>query len=105
MPSNLKIPIFIGFRHLFRGLTPLKIKNFDQKLKISTNTNIFAHNSSRETLINNSLHHTMKLENSYFYWISPLISWANTFKNQEFRLKISTNTNFFAHNSSWESLI
>src|ERR1044072_6339624 len=32
---NLTILIFTGFRHLFRGLTPFKFKNFVQKLKIS----------------------------------------------------------------------
>src|ERR1044072_7647389 len=32
---------FLGFHHLFRGPTPLKFENFDQKLKTSTITQIF----------------------------------------------------------------
>src|ERR1044072_7892537 len=33
---------FFLFRHSFRGLTPLKLKNFDLKLKFSNNTQNFA---------------------------------------------------------------
>src|ERR1044072_9444061 len=33
-----KISFFLRFHHLFRGLTPLKIENFDQKLNTSTTT-------------------------------------------------------------------
>src|ERR1044072_3701857 len=36
---------FFGFRHFFRGLTPLKLKNFDQKLIISNNTQNLAQTS------------------------------------------------------------
>src|ERR1044072_9491232 len=41
-----------------------------------------------------SLHHSSKLENFKFFWILSLISWANTFKTQEFRQKIE---NFHQH--------
>src|ERR1044072_2612585 len=41
--ENLSSQFFLGFRHFFRGLTPLKLKNFDQKLNISNNTQNFAH--------------------------------------------------------------
>src|ERR1044072_5313292 len=34
-----------------------------------------------------SLHHSSKLEILNFFWILSLISWANTFKTQEFRQK------------------
>src|ERR1044072_5676401 len=59
--ENLRSQIFLGFRHIFRGLTPLKLKNFDQKLNISNNSQNFAHRSSRKSLFNTSLHHTMKI--------------------------------------------
>src|ERR1044072_6002553 len=35
----------LGFRHFFRGLTPLKPKNFDKNLNISNNTQKFSHSS------------------------------------------------------------
>src|ERR1044072_4843331 len=41
-PLISQILIFLGFRHLFRGLTPLKFENFDKKLKTSTTTQIFS---------------------------------------------------------------
>src|ERR1044072_7182739 len=39
---EIKILNFWGFRHLFRGLTPSKIENFEQKLKTSTTTPNFS---------------------------------------------------------------
>src|ERR1044072_5787072 len=42
----LRSQFFLEFRHFFRGLTPLKLKNFDQKLNISNKTQNFAHRSS-----------------------------------------------------------
>src|ERR1044072_463072 len=36
IPLNSKILIFLGFRHLFCGLTPLQFENLIQKLKTST---------------------------------------------------------------------
>src|ERR1044072_3128397 len=92
----MKIEIVFGFRHSFRGLTPLKPKNFDQKLKILIITQIFAQYSSLDIFINSSLHHFVELENFIFFWISSLISWANTFKTQEFRPKIE---NFHHHSN------
>src|ERR1044072_7490 len=44
--ENFRSQIFLGFHHFFRGLTPLKLKNFDQKLNISNNTQNFAYRSS-----------------------------------------------------------
>src|ERR1044072_5300015 len=88
IPLNSKILNFFGFRHSFRGLTPLKLKNFDQKLKISIITLKFSRCSSLDDLIITSLHHIVELENFNFFLISSLISWANTFKIQEFRAKI-----------------
>src|ERR1044072_3958573 len=85
---NSKILIFFGFRHSFHRLTPLKLKNFDQKLKISIITLKFSGCSSLDVLIITSLHHTIELEIFIFFWISSLISWANTFKTQECRPKI-----------------
>src|ERR1044072_2631148 len=94
MPLNSKILNFFLFRHSFRGLTPLKPKNFDQKLKIFIITQIFAQYSSLDILINTSLHHIVELETFIFFWISSLISWSNTFKTKEFRPKIE---NFHHH--------
>src|ERR1044072_7320869 len=85
---NLKILIFFMFRHSFRGLTPLKLKNFVQKLKIYPIPQNISQRSSWESCIINSLHHTLEFENFNFYWVSSLISWANTFKTQAFRPKI-----------------
>src|ERR1044072_1698815 len=85
---NSKILLFFGFRHSFRGLTPLKLKNFDQKLKISIITLKFSRCSSLDVLIITYLYHTIELENFKFFWISSLIAWANTSKTQEFRPKI-----------------
>src|ERR1044072_9338371 len=84
------INFFFGFPHSYRGLTPLKLRNFGQKLIISKNTRIFAQRSSRESLINTSLHHAMKIQLFIFifFWISSLFSWANSFKIQEFGPKI-----------------
>src|ERR1044072_7763311 len=59
--ENLRSQFFLGFRHFFRGLTPLKLKNFDQKLNISNKTQNFAHRSSWYSTFNSSLHHTMKI--------------------------------------------
>src|ERR1044072_9289249 len=42
IPLKYEIFIFLGFRHLSRGLTPLKFKNFDQKLKTSTTSQVFS---------------------------------------------------------------
>src|ERR1044072_7095425 len=81
---------FLGFRHSFRGLTPLKFINFDQKFKISNNTQNFAQRPSLESMINRPLHHTTKTKDFNFFWISSLFSWANTFKIQEIRQKIQT---------------
>src|ERR1044072_3087910 len=91
---NSKILFFFGFRHSFRGLTPLKLKNFDQKLKISIITLKFSRCSSLDVLIITSLHHTIELENYKIVWISSLILLTNTFKTQEFRPKIE---NFHHH--------
>src|ERR1044072_153434 len=44
--ENLRSQFFLGFHHFFRGLTPLKLKNFNQKVNISINTQNFAHRSS-----------------------------------------------------------
>src|ERR1044072_4623722 len=44
--ENLKSQFYLGFRHFFRGLTPLKLKNFDQKLNIFNKTQNFSHRSS-----------------------------------------------------------
>src|ERR1044072_8526860 len=45
-------------------------------------------------MINTSLHPTLKLKNFIYFGILSIISWANTFKNQEFRQKIE---NFQQH--------
>src|ERR1044072_2678635 len=45
---TMKIKVFnffLGFRHSFRGLTPLKFNNFDQKFKISNNNQNFTQQS------------------------------------------------------------
>src|ERR1044072_3388408 len=59
---KLENSIFFRLRHSFHGLTPLKFKNFNQKLKYSISTQKFAQKS-----LMRSLHHTMKLENSIFF--------------------------------------
>src|ERR1044072_8302522 len=64
--ENIRSQIFVGFRHFFSGLTPLKLKNFDQKLNISNNTQNFGDHSSRKSLFNTSLHHTIKNKISIF---------------------------------------
>src|ERR1044072_9909110 len=48
------------------------------------------------------LFHTIKIENFTFFGISSLISWANTFKNREFRPKIE---NFHHHSKFFMMLI
>src|ERR1044072_937001 len=101
MPRKLNDVLFFGFHHSFRGLTHLKLKNFNQKLKISNNIQNFAQCSSEECLINTYLHHTMKIKGSNFYLdlvtlnfntylhhtITPLNSRISTKK-----FKISNNT-------------
>src|ERR1044072_8667590 len=47
-------------------------------------------------------HHTMKIKYFNFFWISPLFSWANTFKTQEFRPKIEY---FQQHSKFYTSFI
>src|ERR1044072_210252 len=42
IPLKYEIFVFLGFRHLSRGLTPLKLDNFDKKLKTFTTTQIFS---------------------------------------------------------------
>src|ERR1044072_8343204 len=92
----------------FRGLTPLKLKNFDQKLKISNNTQNFTQIYSLESLINTSLHHSMKITYFNFFWISSLFFRGLTplkLKNFDQKLKISNNTQNFTQIYSLESLI
>src|ERR1044072_5593204 len=76
---------FFAFRHLVRGLTPLKLKNFVQKLKISTTIQKF--NPKKIYLIPPFI-----IPRNYkfliFFWIWTVISWANTFKTYKFRPKI-----------------
>src|ERR1044072_3580413 len=98
IPLN-SIFFFFRFRHSFRGLTPLKPKNFNQKLKIFIITQIFAECSSLDILNDTSLHNILELENLNFFWISSLISWANTITTQYFdqKLKISSSLKFL-HN-------
>ena len=86
---------FFGFCHLFRGLTPLKFKNFVKKLKTSTTTQIFSWSLYWEKEFIPSPHHTIKIENFNFFGISSLISWANNFKNREFGPKME----YFHHHS------
>src|ERR1044072_3486995 len=104
---NSKILIFFGFRHSFRGLTPLNLKNFDQKLKISIITLKFSRCSSLDVLIIISLYHTIELENFNFFFISSLISWANTFETKNFdqKFKFFIITQIFAQRSSLDILI
>ena len=92
MPLKSKFLIFLGFRHLFRGLTPLKIENFDQKLKTSTTTpNFFMMFIQRTSnyYLSFSYHWNQKI---IFFGISSLISWPNTFKIREFGPKIESST-------------
>src|ERR1044072_484660 len=107
IPLNLKILNFFGFRHSFRGLTPLKPKNFDQKFNFFIITQIFAQRSSLDILINTTLHNIVELENLIYFFISSLISWASTFKTQEFRPKIENSiiTLKFSRCSSLDVLI
>src|ERR1044072_9343225 len=88
---NSKILFFFGFRHSFRGLTPLKLKNFDQKLKISIITLKFSRCSSLDVLIITSLHHTIELENFNFFWIFHSFRGLTPLKLKNFdqKLKIS----------------
>src|ERR1044072_4442583 len=88
IPLNSKILIFFGFCHSFRGLTPLKPKNFDQKLKFFIITQIFAECSSLDILNYTSLHNILELENLNYFGISSLISWANTITTQYFNKKL-----------------
>ena len=103
--KNLKFNFVFGFRHPFSWLTPLKLKNVNQKLKISNNTQTFAQRSSWKCLINTSLPHTTKTKlffvfRNSFRWQTPL-----KFNNYDQKLKISNNNKNFAQRSSWESLI
>src|ERR1044072_3456546 len=91
----MKIKPFFLVLSLFRGLTPLKFKIFDKKLKISKNTQNLDQRSYRESIINRPLHHIMKIKFfQFFLWILSLFSWVNTFQTQEFRPKID---NFQQH--------
>ena len=99
---------FFGFRHSFRGPTPLKLKNFDQKWKIRNNTQNFAQIYSWESLINTSLLHPMKITYFKFFWISSLFFRGLTplnLKNFDQKSKFSNKTINFAQCSSWEGLI
>src|ERR1044072_5857791 len=93
---------FFGFCHFFRGLTPLKLKIFVQKLKMSNNTQNIAQRSYRESINSRPLHHTMKMKDflfffgflHYFRGLTPL-----KFKNFDKKLKISNNTQNIAQRS------
>src|ERR1044072_3434665 len=88
IPLNSKILNFFGFRHSFRGLTPLKLKNFDQKLKISIITPKLSRCTSFAILNDTCVDNILELENLKFFWISSLISWANTTTSQYFDQKL-----------------
>ena len=91
IPLKSKILIIVEICHLFRGLTPLKIENFEQKLKISTTTPNFSWCHSKQSLL---LLFFIPLKSIFFFGISSLFMSANTFKNREFRPKIE---NFHHH--------
>src|ERR1044072_5954233 len=89
---------YFKFRHSFRGLTPLKIKNFDQKLKISNNTYNFTQCSFVESLINTSLHHAIKMKDFIFFGLCHSFRGLTPLKLKNFdqKLNISNNTQNFA---------
>src|ERR1044072_4733776 len=93
---------FLVFRHFFRGLTPLKPKNFDKNLNISNNTQKISHSSSLECLINTSHHHTMKFKDFNFFGFRHFFRGLKPLKPKNFdkNLNISNNTQNFAHGSS-----
>src|ERR1044072_9510244 len=92
MPRKIKILCFFGFRHSLHGLTPSKLKNFDQKLKISKNTQNFAQCSFVERLINTSLHHAIKMKDFIFFGLCHSFRGLTSLKlkNLDQKLKIST---------------
>ena len=105
IPWKLIILIFFGFRHSFRGLTSFKHKNFEQKLKISRNTNKFAQHSIWVRKLDTSPHHTMKIKDFFLFCYSFRGLTSLKDKNFDKKLKISNNTKKFAQCSSWEYLI
>src|ERR1044072_882298 len=106
MPLNSKILNSFGFRHSFGGLTPLKPKNFDQKLKIFIITQIFAQCSSLDILINTSLHNIVELENLIFFGFRHSFRGLTPLKLKNFdkKLKISIITLKFSRCSSLDVL-
>src|ERR1044072_1038495 len=104
----MKIKPFFLVLSLFRGLTPLKFKIFDKKLKISKNTQNLDQRSYRDSIINRPLHHIMKIKffqffsrfRHFFRELTPL-----KFKNFDQKLIISNNTQNFAKRSYIEIII
>src|ERR1044072_7899755 len=96
---NIKY-FFKRFHHFFRGLAPLKLKIFDPNLNISNNTQNSEHSSSRESIINTSLHHTMKIKDFNFFCVfAPFFRGLTPLKPKNFnkKLNISNNTQKFSH--------
>src|ERR1044072_9407161 len=89
IPSKFKILNFFGISPLFSWANTFKIQEFRPKIKyfhqhakfctsfILIKFNKYFHSSYHENL-----------RSRIFFWISPLFSWANTLKTQEFRPKI-----------------
>src|ERR1044072_3319079 len=99
---NIKY-FFKRFHHFFRGLAPLKLKIFNPNLNISNNTQNSEHSSSRESIINTSLHHTMKIKDfNFFFGFRQFCRGLTPLKLKNFvqNLNISNNTQNFAHSSS-----
>src|ERR1044072_3635476 len=82
---------FFGFLHSFRGLTPLKLRNFFQKLKISPIPQNIPQCSSYESGINISDHYTIKLEDFNFFGFLHSFRGLTPLKLRNFvqKLKIS----------------
>ena len=95
-----------GFRHFFRGLTPLKFKILDRKLKISNNNQNFAQRSYWESIINRPFIIPWKLNikkkgfRHSFRGLTPL-----KFKILDKKLKTSNSNQNFAQRSYWESIM
>src|ERR1044072_4756986 len=92
---------FFGIRHSFRGLKPLKLKNFDKKIKIFTSTQILAQCSSGERMNNTSLDYAIKFQDFNFFGIRHSFRGLTPLKLKNFdkKFKIFTNTQILAQRS------
>src|ERR1044072_9258178 len=91
-----------GISSLISWANTFKIQEFRPKIEnFHHHSNFFMKFIRRRKYLLPLFIITLKSKISFFFWISSLISWVNTFKNREFRPKIE---NFHHHSKKFHDV-